>query len=497
MDWQVADVAAQRVVDLLVELAGGTADDAGTDVGTAPDAGDHRAAGRVPVGRGSASTSPRSRSPRLLVDLGGTVVRGERRTATPVTAPSWRTDLETKDDLTEEIARLVGYDKIPATLPVAPPGRGLTRVQQQRRRLIQALADAGLTEVLAYPFVSKAANDTFGVAEAGAPRPAVKLANPLSEEHGFLRTSILPGLIEVAKRNHSRGFRDLALFEAGLVFLPDGQLGTATIPPLGVKPATTRSWMPCTTACRTSRCTSASCSPARTRPRQPRHTPRAWDWADALDVARLMGDVLGVEVVVSQGAHQAFHPGRTAPLSLRSGEVVGYAGELHPKLLAELDMPARSVALEVNADALFEAAADVIVARHISTFPVATQDVALVVPADVPAGAVLDALREGAGKLLEDVALFDVYHGSGIEAGKKSLAFGLRFRADDRTLTADEASAAREAAVAVAAERFGAAPALSRLPPGQARPLRAQLAPMFSGRWAPTVLSTCSATGSG
>jgi len=186
------------------------------------------------------------------------------------------------------------------------------------------------------------------------------------------------------------------------------------------------------------------------------HAPRVWDWADALDIARLAGDVLGVELVVSQGSHQAFHPGRTARLSLRSGEVLGYAGELHPKLLAASDMPARSVALELNADALFEAAPDVIVARHISSFPVATQDVALVVPADIPADEVLAALREGAGELLEDVALFDVYAGKGIEDGKKSLAFGLRFRADDRTLTADEASAARESAVALAAERFGA-----------------------------------------
>jgi phenylalanyl-tRNA synthetase beta chain len=119
-------------------------------------------------------------------------------------------------------------------------------------------------------------------------------------------------------------------------------------------------------------------------------------------------------------------------------------------------MPARSVALEFNADVLFEAAADVIVAKHISGFPVATQDVALVVPKEIPADDVLAALREGAGELLEDVALFDVYAGNGIEDGKKSLAFGLRFRAADRTLTADEASAARESAVAVAAERFGA-----------------------------------------
>jgi phenylalanyl-tRNA synthetase beta chain len=349
----------------------------------------------------------------------------------------------------------VGYENIPATLPVAPPGRGLTRVQQQRRRLIQALADAGLTEVLAYPFVSKAANDTFGVAEQGAARSAVKLANPISEEHGYLRTSILPGLIEVAKRNHSRGFRDLALFESGLVFLPGDTVGTPSIPPLGVKPAdevldALYDGVP------DQPLYVAAVLTGHDSPAAAGHTPRLWDWSDALDIARLAGDVLGVEVVVSQGAHQAFHPGRAAQLSLRTGEVVGYAGELHPKLLAAHDMPARSVALEFNADALFEAAADVIVARHISTFPVATQDVALVVPQDIPADQVLEALREGAGELLEDVALFDVYAGKGIEEGKKSLAFGLRFRATDRTLTADEASAARESAVALAAERFGA-----------------------------------------
>lgn len=452
VDWHVADIAAQRVVDLLVELAGGIADQAGTDVGTAPDA----VTIALPAGFAAQRIGIDFTEEQIttsLVDLGAAVEKNDG--GWTVTAPSWRNDLETKEDLSEEIARLVGYDNIPATLPVAPPGRGLTRVQQQRRRLIQALADAGLTEVLAYPFVSKAANDTFGVAEQGAPRSAVKLANPISEEHGYLRTSILPGLIEVAKRNHSRGFRDLALFESGLVFLPGGTVGTASIPPLGVKPAdevldALYDGVP------DQPLYVAAVLTGHDSPAAAAHTPRLWDWSDALDIARLAGDVLGVEIVVSQGAHQAFHPGRAAQLSLRTGEVVGYAGELHPKLLAAHDMPARSVALEFNADALFEAAADVIVARHISTFPVATQDVALVVPQDIPADRVLEALREGAGELLEDVALFDVYAGKGIEEGKKSLAFGLRFRATDRTLTADEASAAREGAVALAAERFGA-----------------------------------------
>jgi phenylalanyl-tRNA synthetase beta chain len=452
VDWQVAGIAAQRVVDLLVELAGGTADAAGTDVGTAPDA----VTIALPAGFAAARIGIDFTEEQIvtsLEDLGAVVEKADG--GWTVSAPSWRNDLETKEDLSEEIARLVGYDQIPATLPVAPPGRGLTRVQQQRRRLIQALADAGLTEVLAYPFVSKAANDTFGVAQAGAVRTAVKLANPISEEHGYLRTSVLPGLIEVAKRNHSRGFRDLALFEAGLVFLPGNTVGTSSIPPLGVKPSNEvldalYDGVP-DQPLHVAVVLTGHDSPAAAG-----HSPRAWDWADALDIARFAGDILGVELVVGQGHHQAFHPGRAAQLSLRSGEVVGYAGELHPKLLAAHDMPARSAALEINADALFEAAADVIVAKHISGFPVATQDVALVVPQEIPADDVLAALREGAGELLEDVALFDVYAGKGIEEGKKSLAFGLRFRANDRTLTADEASAARESAVAVAAARFGA-----------------------------------------
>lgn len=452
VDWHVANVAAQRVVDLLVELAGGTADEAGTDVGTAPDAVTIELPAEFAAARiGIDFTDQQITS--SLEDLGAVV----EKTATGyrVTAPSWRNDLETKEDLSEEIARLVGYDNIPSTLPVAPPGRGLSRSQQQKRRVVQALADAGLTEVLSYPFVSKAANDTFGVAEEGAERPALKLANPISEENGYLRTSILPGLIEVARRNHSRGFRDLALYEAGSVFLPGEKLGTESIPPLGVKPSdevldALYDGVP-PQPLHVGAVLTGHDSPAAAT-----HQPRAWDWADALDIARLISDVLGVELVVSQGSHQAFHPGRAAELSLRNGDVVGYAGELHPKLLAAHDMPARSVALEVNVEALFEAAADVIVAKHISGFPVATQDVALVVPQDVPADQVLAALREGAGELLEDVALFDVYAGPGIDEGKKSLAFGLRFRADDRTLTADEASEARAAAVAVAAERFGA-----------------------------------------
>lgn len=452
VDWQVADEAAQRAADLLTELAGGTADAAATDIGTAPEP----VVIELPAGFAAERIGVDFTEEQItgsLADLGAGVDKHEG--GYTVTVPSWRQDLSIKEDLTEEIARLVGYDKIPATLPVAPPGRGLSRVQQQRRRVLQALADAGLVEVLSYPFVSKADNDTFGVAEAGAGRSAVKLANPLSDEHGYLRTSVLPGLLETARRNHSRGFRDLALYEAGLVFLPDGQLGTAELPPLGQLPPEEvldqlYDGLPAQPL------HIAAVFTGHESPAGAGHTPRLWDWADALDAARLVADVLGVELVVSRGSHQAFHPGRTAALSLRSGQLVGYAGELHPKLLAAHDLPARTAAFELDADALFEAAADVVVAKHISTYPLATQDVALVVDEAVTAGDVLETLREGAGELLEDIALFDVYAGAGIGDGRKSLAFGLRFRANDRTLTAEEASEARAAAVALAAERFGA-----------------------------------------
>ena len=452
VDWYVADIAAQRAVDLLVELAGGSADASITDAGTAPETRSIFLPADFPAKLiGLEFTEEQITG--TLTDLGADVEKADG--GFRVVPPSWRTDLETREDLTEEIIRLVGYDKIPSTLPIAPPGRGLTRVQQQRRRLQQSLAASGLTEVLSYPFVTEADNNTFGTPVAGEERPAVKLANPLSAEFGYLRTSVLPGLFEVAKRNLSRGFRDLALFESALVFLPGEQNGTESIPPLGVKPSDEvldglYNGIP-DQPLHIGVLFTGHESPAGAG-----HTPRAWDWADAVDTARLMGDVLGVELVISQGEHQAFHPGRTAKISLRSGETVGYAGELHPKLLAARDMPARTVALELDADALFDAAPDVIVAKEISTFPATTQDVALIVAAEIPAESVLETLREGAGDLLEDIALFDVYTGKGIDEGQKSLAFALRFRAPDRTLTADEASESRAAAVALASERFGA-----------------------------------------
>ncbi|MFF0991330.1 phenylalanine--tRNA ligase subunit beta [Kocuria nitroreducens] len=452
VDPQIAPVAAQRAVELLVELAGGTAGPQVTDV-------DHTSA-PAPIelpwdhpGRRTGVEYTAEQVVTTLTELGAQVEATDD--GWRVVPPTWRTDLVEKEDLVEEIARLVGYDTIPSRLPVAPPGRGLTAEQQARKRVADALAAAGLTEVLAYPFVAQADNALWGAPQPGVPVPSVKLANPISEAQGMLRVSLLPGLLEVLRRNTSRGFRDLALYEVGRVFRPGEQLGSASIPPLGAHPGPAvldelEAGIPAQPR------HLAAVLAGRDTAEAPWTAPRAYDWQDALDAARLAAEVLGVELTVRQGTHQAFHPGRTAVLATADGTPLGYAGELHPQLVAAQDLPERTVAMELNLSSLTDAEVEVVQARPISGYPAATQDVALVVDASVPAAELRAALEEGAGELLEDVRVFDVYRGPGIEGGRKSVAFALRFRAPDRTLTADEASAAREAAVAVAAERHGA-----------------------------------------
>ena len=190
----------------------------------------------------------------------------------------------------------------------------------------------------------------------------------------------------------------------------------------------------------------------------PGAAPRAYDWRDALDAVRLVAAAVSAEIQVRNGVHTAFHPGRVAEVLNAAGERVGFAGELHPKLLQELNLPERTCAFELDFSALFAGRVEARQATPVLTFPAATQDVALLVDRDLPASEVERVLREGAGELLEDIRVFDDYRGVGIDESKKSLAFALRFRAPDRTLTADEASAAREAAVAATVEQLGAEP---------------------------------------
>ena len=469
VDPAVAEVAAGRVVQLLVDLAGGVVADHGSYV-----VGRVDPQGRIETSTGSVGdwfdrepielpdgfvsgligfdyTPEQVRS--SLAEIGGQIA--EAKGSLMVTPPSWRPDITDKWTLAEEVARIIGFDVIPALLPVAPPGRGYTVAQQVRRRVSNGLASAGHTETLSYPFFDEATNNLFGSA-AGGIVPQVRLANALDSEQGWMRTSLLPGLMQTAARNRSRGFTDLAIFEQGLVFRPEAGVtyGHAMLS-AGTRPTDTQIAQ-----------LNASIPP------QPRHIAGvlvgdavlrepgqkavSFDWQDALAAVEQIASASGVHFVVAQTTHASFHPGRCAALAL-GDTVIGYAGEILPTVADAFNLSGRVAAYELDLDAIAAAAGEPVSAEPVHTMTAATQDVSLVVATDIPAGDVQAALIEGAGSLLEHARLVDIYQGEGLPAGTRSLTFALRFRAPDRTLTQAEATEAKQAGVALAAERFGAA----------------------------------------
>ncbi len=376
-----------------------------------------------------------------------------------ITVPPWRPDLVEPADCVEEVIRLGGYDSLPSVLPQASAGFGLTRDQRLRRRTALALAGAGYIEILSYPFMGDADFAGLQLEDSDVRRRGARLANPLSEEQPFLRTTLLPGLFIAARRSMSRGSEDLALFEMGSVFaLKDGQSESGVSdpprPPILQRP-----------------------DEAQLReledllPLQPRHLAvllcgnrlhAGWwgpgvaaSWVDAVNAARLVAAEIGADLVVRQGQDSAFHPGRTAVLEV-AGHVIGHAGELHPRVVAAFDLPPRASAMEIDLTAMMSAAHDVVRAPAIGTQPVAKEDLALVVPSHVTAEEVARAVAAGAGDLCESVRLFDVYEGPQVPDGHRSLAFALRLRAPDRTLSTDEILGVREAAVARAQQECGA-----------------------------------------
>ncbi|NJP81835.1 phenylalanine--tRNA ligase subunit beta, partial [Streptomyces sp. AA8] len=444
----------QRTVDLLVLLAGGTAE-AGVTEFAAP-SGPRTIAMRADHPDSVAGVEyGRETVVRHLQEVGCDVYGQDELI---VTVPSWRPDLTDPNDLAEEVIRLEGYENLPATLPAPPAGRGLTHRQRLHRRVGRALAGAGYVEVLNYPFVGDWALDHLGLEADDPRRSTVRLVNPLSEAEPALRTTMLPGLFTALRRNDSRGEHDLALFETGLVFLPTGEETTPVRLPVDRRPTDEEI---------------AGLNAA--LPRQPRRAAavlagareldgywgkgRPAGWADAVEAGRTVAREAGAPLIVRQDQRAPFHPGRCAAFYavVEGAEVfAGSAGELHPRVVKAFGLPERTCAMEIDLDVLQQAGAGAVEAPHVSSFPVATQDVALVVDASVAAADVEAALRSGAGELLESLRLFDVFAGEQIGAGKKSLAYALRFRAADRTLTAEEATGARDAAVAAAVERTGA-----------------------------------------
>ncbi|WP_209371010.1 phenylalanine--tRNA ligase subunit beta [Brevibacterium renqingii] len=454
VDPKLGPVAARRCADLLVELGGGTLSPATTQIGQAPEP----TVIELPVERVSSLVGvdySTAEVTGLLESIGATVeIVAQGRLA--VTVPSWRTDITDNVDLIEEVARTGGYDRIPSVQPAARAGSGLTLAQRTRRRVSNLLAADGFTEVLSYPFTNDKRDDQLRLETDDVRRKHVRLANPMSEDLPLMRTNLLSTLVDLVVRNLGRGAKDVALFEAGLVStsagLPDGP-GPRHLP--GYHPSDEEL-----------EAIYASV------PHQPYHyagiiagnveLPGVWgkgrraEAADVIDTVRRIAKTNGLDVTVEADQISPWHPGRAAKFVLADGQNLGHAGELHPKVCENLALPSRTVAFEIDLDALLAQQDLRSWGGALSTFPVSRQDVALVVDAELPTQTLAATLREGAGEELELLETFDLYTGDQLPEGKKSLAFRLTFRAPDRTLKADEASAMREAATALAAERHGA-----------------------------------------
>lgn len=466
VDPAISVAALDRCATLLANIAGGkaaptltdwrgdppvansAADWAGSPIRIAADLPD-RTAG---VNYGPGVTA------RRLAQIGAAVTGdGEILTVTP---PSWRPDLLQPADLVEEVLRLEGLEVIPSVLPSAPAGRGLTAKQQRRRGIGKSLALSGYVEVLPTPFLSVAVFDAWGLPADDPRRYTTQVLNPLEADRPHLATTLLPGLLEALVRNVSRGIVDVALFAIAQVVQPTEQ--TSGVGPIPVRRRPTDAEIALLDA---------------SLPRQPQHVAavltglreRRGPWgegrraeaADAFEAARIIAGASGTRVILRAAQYLPWHPGRCAavlvgeaPGGKPGATVVGYAGQLHPAVIERSGLPKDTCAVELNLDAM--PIVETLRAPRVSPFPAVFQDVSLVVDASVAAQAVDDAIRDGAGELLEDVRLFDVYTGPQVGEDRKSLTFALRFRASDRTLTEDEASAVRDAAARCAAERVGA-----------------------------------------
>ena len=365
-----------------------------------------------------------------------------------VTPATWRSDLLAPCDLVEEIGRLVGLNSISGTLPIGPKAATLSPLQSRKRGVAQYLASLGFSEVYNYPFVKQEMVDILGF--SGARAASFKLANPMSDQAPLLRTHLLPGLLETAKRNLNRGAKDCAIFEIGSVFRDVTKLAHFSPVPTGARPSE-----------ETIAEIYASVPP------QPLFVGavvtgsldrdgwwgegRAFDWSDATNFALSIIELTGSKGTILQSDLAPWHPGRCAEIQV-GGRAVAHAGELHPRVLESLGLPPRSCAFAVILSELPVVANKV--AKPILTMPAATQDVSLIVSVSMPASEVEAALVSGAGLLLESIVLFDRYQKLG--EGKVSLGFTMTFRASDRTLTSEEVSGYRQSAVDAAVKDCGA-----------------------------------------
>ncbi len=366
-----------------------------------------------------------------------------------ITVPSWRPDLNVKEDLVEEIARLVGYDKIPSRLPIARSGAWLTTFQIRKREIAKYLVAKGFTEVLNFPFTNKEILAELGF--VGLRADGFIVANPISEEYPMFRTHILPGLLETALRNKNRGVNSIAIFEIGTFArgpLPENPLNTNEIP-TSQKP--TEEVLQKIFA---------------SIPNQPTMVAglvgdsleqsgwwgkgKDFTWEDSISLVAEILSQLKINFQITQVELAPWHPGRCAEFRV-DGVLLAHAGQLHPKAAQKYGLPSTATAFGIILDNLPER--KIVQSKSINTLPATIQDVSLTIPTGVLSSQVEAALLQGAGELIESVKVFDRYENP--ETGEVSLGFTLTFRSPDKTLTNEEVSIYREQAVAFASAELG------------------------------------------
>ncbi len=456
VDTALAPAAIERALGLMQTHGGGVIEDVSTDVdNTLP-----REAIAMDAGFPSAIVGMEFPAEEVIGALRAvgcevasmTHLTGIELTVTP---PTWRPDLDSAITLVEEVARLRGYEDMPSVLPVAPPGRGLTHGQRVRRSVARALADAGLTEVLTYPFMASERLDECLVPADDKRRNLVRLANPLAAEKPFMRPRVQFTLFDAVKVNLGRGSQDVAVFEVGRGYLDTGTGAVGRLPLDGsvteVQLKELDAALPEQLLMVAGVMTGARVVGGWDQKSEP------WEWSDALALVEVVARAAGVVLTPQADSYAPWHPGRAALFTLPGGVRAAHAGELHPKVCETLGLPARSVAFQVLLDPIISFTEGALVAAEaVSQQVVAKEDFAFVVPASVTAGALVAVVREAGGDLVEDVRVFDVYEGAQVEAGHKSMAVNVRMRAADHTLSADEVLGVREAVIAAATGQLGA-----------------------------------------
>ena len=378
----------------------------------------------------------------------GCQISGTGRNLT-ITPPSWRFDLVHYSDFAEEVARQIGYEEIPLRLPIGKIGAGLSPLQKRKRMVSSYLANLGFAEVYNYPFTNQSYIESLGF--TGDRAKTFKIANPMSEEFPVLRTHLLPGLFQTALRNIGRGQKDVAIFEIGSLFRNLNPLTKQELFPTGKRPSKSQIEKIYQSVPK-QHLMMAGVVAGKLMPDGWQGVTVPFDWSDAIEIVKVLLTQMGQEFEIKESDFAPWHPGRCAEFRV-NGKPVAHAGELHPRIVSNLNLPDRSCAFGILLSELPNSSIQK--AKPINAMTPVIQDLALVVDAKVSAADLMESIKEGAGELLESIELFDRYDKLG--ENKVSLAFTLTFRAPDRTLTSEEVLGYRDSAVQLAAKQHGAA----------------------------------------